>query len=307
MKPHNLCRALAACLAAALGVTGTVAVLVSAAGDLDPTFDGDGKVLTDFAIRQDGILALAIQPDGKIVAAGYSSAPAGSDFALARYDVDGSLDGTFGFLGKVVSDFCGDERAEGVVVQADGKIIVAGTTDFTDFLLVRYTAEGLIDSTFGTFGKVTTDFGGLEQLAAIATNPADEKIIAVGSGGSAWMLARYNPTNGSLDTTFDGDGKVVTPWVGQTQARHLAVRSDGRFVVAGFNDATGFDADAVLVAYTSTGQLDATFGGGKVFPDFGGNDVTTVVAIQEDGKVVTAGGMSGSNLSDFVVARYATN
>ena len=153
-------------LAAALGVTGTVAVLVSAAGDLDPTFDGDGKVLTDFATRQDGILALAIQPDGKIVAAGYSSAPAGSDFALARYNVDGSLDGTFGFLGTVVSDFGGHERAEGVVVQADGKIIAAGTIGFTDFLLVRYTADGLIDSTFGIGGKVTTDFGGSELLAA---------------------------------------------------------------------------------------------------------------------------------------------
>ena len=300
-------RTLAACLAGALGVTGTVALLVAAAGDLDPTFDGDGKVLTDFAARQDGILALAIQPDGKIVAAGYSSAPAGSDFALVRYDVDGSLDGTFGFLGKVVSDFGGHERAEGVVVQADGKIIVAGTIGFTDFLLVRYTADGLIDSTFGAAGKVTTDFGGLEQLAAIATNPADGKIIAVGSRDSAWVLARYNPTDGSLDMTFDADGKVVTPWVGQTQARHVAAHSDGRIVVAGFNDATGFDVNAVLVGYTSTGQLDATFGGGRVFPDFGGDGVTTVVAIQEDGKVVTAGEMPGSNGADFVLARYATD
>lgn len=138
--------------------------LSAAGGDLDPSFGDDGTVITDFGVN-DVANGVASQPDGKTVAAGYTQDPAnGSDFAVARFNPDGSLDSGFGNGGKVRTDFGGsDDRGSAVAVQADGKIVVAGwalvpdVTFYTDVALARYNADGSLDSSFGNGGKVLTN------------------------------------------------------------------------------------------------------------------------------------------------------
>ena len=116
-------------------------------GDLDVTFDTGGKVITDFGPRNDGPDAVAIQADGKIVAAGYSVGDVGYDFALVRYHVDGSLDASFGATGKVVTDISRFNQALALVIQSDGKIVAAGDADL-NFALARYNTDGSLDTTF---------------------------------------------------------------------------------------------------------------------------------------------------------------
>ena len=233
------------------GVLLTVAVLVLAAwplpnalaadGDLDTTFDTDGKVTTAIGTSDDNGTAVAIQSDGKIVAAGLSLNGTSYDFALARYNTNGTLDTTFDTDGKVVTPFGSSiDIAYSVAIQADGKIVAAGSynngTD-NDFALARYNTNGSLDTTFDTDGKVVTSFGSGYDVAHSVAIQSDGKIVAAGGydNGTDWdfALARYN-TNGSLDTTFDTDGKVVTPFgSGDDEAYGVAIQSNGKIVVAG--------------------------------------------------------------------------
>ena len=161
------------------------------AGDLDPTFDGDGIVITDFAASYDEAFAVAIQSDGKIVAVGAVDESDANDFAVARYNSDGSLDPTFDGDGKVTTDFAGHfDYGKAVAIQSDGKIVVAGYTidpvSSSDFALARYNADGSLDTTFGIGGKVTTDFiGNWDQATSIAIQN-DGKIVVAG-----WACLRW--------------------------------------------------------------------------------------------------------------------
>src|SRR5215475_2223394 len=141
----------------------TVVGMAAAAGGLDPTFGSGGKVTTNFFGSTDGASAIAVQTDGKIILAGVSFNPnTTDDFALARYNPDGSLDTSFGTGGKVNTDFFGlGDEALAVAIQPDRKIIAAGRVTslitFADFGIVRYNADGSLDTSFGVGGKVTTD------------------------------------------------------------------------------------------------------------------------------------------------------
>jgi uncharacterized delta-60 repeat protein len=175
---------------------------VAAAGDLDTTFGGDGRVVTGFA---GGAFAdaVAIQADGKIVAAGRVFTPSGKrTFALARYNPSGGLDPTFGGDGRVLTGFAGQADASGVAIQADGKIVAAGTTlSFTGgrgqrkFALARYNPSGALDPTFGGDGRVTTGFADVALGNGVAIQ-ADGKIVVAGTSQfaaeeSKFALARY--------------------------------------------------------------------------------------------------------------------
>src|SRR5262249_28255379 len=144
----------------------------------------DGKVATDFGGLEDGAFGVALQADGKIVAAGWASVAGGADFALARYNADGTLDDSFGTHGKVTTDFASSfDVGEALIVRPDGKIVVVGSTSPTlgviDFAVARYNADGTLDSGFGSGGKVTTDFGAEDTAHAVALQ-ADGKIVVVG-------------------------------------------------------------------------------------------------------------------------------
>ncbi|CBE67527.1 MAG: hypothetical protein F9K13_06055 [Candidatus Methylomirabilis oxygeniifera] len=287
----------------------------AAPGSLDPAFGTAGKVTTDFG-RAGDASAVILQPDGKLVALGTSYVAGNSDFALARYNPDGSLDPTFGTGGTVTTDFGSPlDFAQALVLQPDGKLVAAGSANAaagnSDFALARYNPNGTLDPTFGTGGKVTTDFGDGDEAHALVLQP-DGKLVAAGytdtSGSSVFALARYN-SDGSLDPTFGTGGTVVTPIGDDNNSAHALIRqSDGKLVVAGSTRIAG-DYDFALARYNPNGTLDPTFGtGGKVTTDLGSPyDSARALVLQPDGKLVVAGYMDGASQSAFALARYNPN
>ena len=285
-------------------------------GSLDASFGSGGKVTTDFG-NAEVATAVAIQGDGKIVAAGrtFNISTGTLDFALARYNSDGSLDATFGAGGKVTTDFSSFDEVKAMAIQGDGKIVVAGTSlnpgTGLDFTLARYNSDGSLDATFGTGGKVTTDFFHNNDLAWAVVIQGDGKIVAAGEAVptlfSDFALARYN-SDGSLDATFGAGGKVTTDFFGSVdEAFGVAIQGDGKIVAVGRAPAPVTIDNFGLARYNIDGSLDATFGsGGKVVTDFfGGPDFANAVAIQGDGKIVAAGSASSSGTrEDFALARY---
>ena len=308
-------------LLAALLVTLSLAHAVQAApGDLDSTFGSGGRVTTDFAGDSDLARVLAIQADGKLVVAGWAFTSTDYDFALARYNPDGSLDSSFGSGGRVTTDFAGGaDVAFALAIQADGKVVVAGraftgTTTKNDFALARYNSDGSLDSSFGSGGRVTTDFTNTSDEVFALFIQTDGKLVVAGDTATSFIdsdfaLARYN-SDGSLDSTFDSDGRVTTDFAGGASvAFALAIQADGKLVVAGDTD-TGFTGlDFALARYNSNGSLDSTFdSGGRVTTDFANSsDVAFALTIQADGKLVVAGDASTGTELDFALARYNAN
>ena len=289
-------------------------------GSPDTSFDGDGELTAGFFGYQ--IYDVAFQQDGKMVVAGYAYNPAtaGNDFALARYNPDGSLDATFDGDGELTTDFAGSyhDFAYALVVQQDGKIVAAGeaTPDAgrsRDFAMARYNLDGSPDTSFDDDGKLTTDFNGSPEVASALAVQADGKIAAVGSTydastNSDFAAARYNP-DGSPDTSFSTDGELATDFSGSVDiATDLAVAQNGKTVVVGHaaDPATGW-SDFSLARYSQDGSLDTTFGGdGTITTDFGRNDRASALGLQSDGKIVAAGdALGGLGPYDFALARYS--
>src|SRR5438094_1319058 len=302
----------------------------AADGDLDPTFGTDGKVLTDFDHSTDIANAVAVQTDGKLVVVGttyINNDFSGEDFAVARYNPDGTLDKTFGIGGKVRTDFL-DLAAVGssVVVQPAGKVVVAGGAfplfTFAGYLqVVRYNSNRSLETSFGDGGIVTTTCPEGSYAFDVALQ-ADGKIIAAGtvfvdfnpgdSSNTDFALARYNP-DGTPDATFGNGGQVTTDFLGnEDDAFSVLIQPDGKIVAVGSaNDPATF-YDFAAVRYLSNGMIDATFGvGGKVRTDFGDQnfDQARSAALQPDGRIVAAGfAISQNGLSqNFAVARYTPN
>jgi uncharacterized delta-60 repeat protein len=299
-------------------------------GDLDPKFGTDGKVLTDFDHSTDIANAVAIQADGKLVVVGTTYLDndfSDEDFAVARYNLDGTLDKTFGAGGKVQTDFPGLAAvASSVVVQPDGKIVVAGGafplfTFAGDFKVARYNPNGSLDTSFGDGGIVTTTFpqGSYAFDVALQT---DGKIIAAGtvfvdfdpgeSSNTDFALARYNP-DGTPDATFGNGGQVSTDFLGmEDDAFSVLIQPDGKIVAVGSaNDPATF-YDFAAVRYLSNGSIDTAFGvAGKVHTDFGDQnfDRARSAALQPDGRIVAAGFAISQNggVQNFAVARYTSN
>jgi uncharacterized delta-60 repeat protein len=295
----------------------TRVALHAADGDLDPTFGNGGIVTTDFGNSNDSAEEVVVQPDGKIVVAGTR----GQDFGAARYNADGSLDATFGTGGLVFTDLFGNsfELARAMALQPDGKIVIVGQTQSSlgnptdqDFALLRYNSDGTVDTTFGTNGRVRTDFGAgnLESALSVAID-SQGRIVAAGHTTAPnlsrdFAVARYNP-DGTLDTTFDGDGRVIS--ISATNfdgAVDVAIQADDRIVALGFLSLGVVNFAAVR--YNTDGSLDTTFGGtGIVTATFGGNthDPTAVV-VQPDGKVLAVGSTftNEPNNRDFALVRF---
>jgi uncharacterized delta-60 repeat protein len=298
-------------------------------GTLDASFGTGGKVTTGFVTTEFGQVSaqaysVAVQQDGKIVVAGEANIDGGYDFALVRYNSNGTLDASFGTGGRVTTDFdlvgqgFSFALASSVAIQPDGKIVAAGDARLSggrDFALARYNSNGTLDASFGTGGRVTTDFSGstFDDFAESVAVQQDGKIVAVGgvrtSGGFDFALVRYN-SNGTLDATFGTSGKVTTDFASPSdQASFVAIQQDGSIVAVG-RTFTGPDSDgfhSALAHYNSNGTLDAGFGtGGKVTNIFGGQtDGLSSVAIQQDGKIVAAGGVADFNGNgQFALARF---
>jgi uncharacterized delta-60 repeat protein len=280
-------------------------------GALDPSFDADGILRTTFG-GNETVAGVAVQADGKIVVAGTTP----GQFAIARYNPDGSLDTTFDGDGKAIVDFgfaANDETAAGVVIQADGKIVIAGTATVggdQDFIVARLTTAGSLDTTFSGDGKASFNFNGTgtdnDVAFAVTTQVVGgaPKIVVVGStdhGGGEGInfgVVRFND-NGTVDTSFDRTAG------GTDIARAVAIDAANNIVVAGFTNGFGTN-DFAVMRFTSAGVFDPGFDGNtNQIVDFGGDDQATGLALQPDGKIVVAGSTSSNN--DFAVIRLNTD
>jgi uncharacterized delta-60 repeat protein len=292
-------------------------VRYNADSTLDDTFGGDGRVTTPVANGQCvAANAVAIQADGKIMAAG-STGCRREKVALVRYDSDGTPDAAFGGDGMVILPFGGpscDAVAFAVALQADGKIVAAGMAKCREakFAVVRFDADGGLDTAFSGDGWATADVAFRWDIAYGVAVQADGKIVAVGAGATETDHARFAltrfDTDGTLDTTFGGDGKVTTPPDDCiSAAKAVAIQADGKIVAAGFD---GCIDRFALARYRTNGHLDPTFGSdGKVTTSFTcPQSDANAVAIQADGKIVAAGFAVCAARHDYLfrfgVARY---
>jgi len=282
-------------------------------GQIDTTFGQAGGTITPIASSGGGDVAnaVAIQTDGKIVLAGYSENNVNTgktDFAVVRYNTNGSLDSTFDSDGKATTftqdtlpaDGFGDTNAiaNAVAVQSDGKIVAAGSSD-GDFALIRYHANGTLDSAFGSNGiVVTAATSGVDEIRAMALQPSDGKLLVAGESNGDFVVARYN-TNGTPDATFAGNGIVVTPMAGRNGLYALVLQPDGKVVVAGVSD-----GNFALARYSAAGLLDVTFDSDGIAD--GGPGQANAIALQADGKIVVGGYVNTGGQSDFVLLRFGS-
>ncbi|HEX2234268.1 MAG TPA: delta-60 repeat domain-containing protein [Thermoleophilaceae bacterium] len=309
-------------LAAAMGLLATAPAAWAAPGDLDPFFDGDGRLTSGFGTgTHDQARAVAVQADGKIVAAGNGGSLNDQDFAVARYNPDGSPDTTFDGDGSVLTGFGKGETANDVAIQADGKIVVAGYSTAgqngdEDFAVARYHADGELDSSFSGDGKELTN---VTQCCSPPANDhdrgedvaiqADGKIVVGGWGHLVFEVVRYEP-DGDLDLTFDGDGKQTLafgPDELQTRASGLAIEPDGNIVQAGWSQGPN-GTNFAVARYKTDGAPDDSFSGdGRRTTDIaGGGELASDVAVQPNGRIVVAGNTvpAGESQSRFALAAH---
>ncbi|MES5818732.1 calcium-binding protein [Streptomyces sp. RG80] len=298
----------AAALALVVALPGSA---LAAPGDLDTAFGSGGKVVVGNGFRADAEDVAVQAGTGKIVTVGSSQSSDfdAADFSVMRHNADGSPDTSFGGDGEVLTDFeFGEDIAQGVAIQSDGKIVVVGRHQETDdefagccwFTVARYTTDGDLDTSFGGDGWISPGLaGGAEDAAGVAVL-SDGKILAGARAGGDFALVRLLP-NGTLDTTFDGDGVVDTSFFdeGGAIAKDMVVQPNGKIVMAGYSGEVYFDF--AVARYNPDGSLDTTFGGdGKVTTDLGGYQWGETVAVQSTGKILVSGGTG----EDFTLVRY---
>lgn len=285
------------------------------AASLDPTFGSAGITSTAFG-NYGAAARVVIQADGRIITAGQDAL---GNFALARYTTSGALDTSFNGTGKVTTTPSGScsGQARALALQADGKIVVAGTScpNFTstrNFTVYRYNTDGSLDTTFGSSGKATVNFyAGASEANAVAVQGSS--IWVAGYAGSGFALARLT-SGGTLDYSFGSGSGTVTSTVGTGSAfaNSLAIQADGKPVLAGYASSGG--TVFALTRYTTNGALDTTFGtGGKVLTNVDGTStgnsaIATSLAIQSDGNIVAAGyaKSTGAGYYRFAAVRYTS-
>jgi len=294
-------------------------------GTLDDSFGSGGIVINNFVATQDnGLFALVLQPDDKILVAGITETQGVSEWVLLRYETNGNLDMTFNGTGFVTTPMAVSPAflQMAMALQSDGKIVVVGTTgdaNSTAFTLARYTANGSLDLTFGGgTGIVTSAISGSDIATSVIVQP-NGKIVLGGqvfnsnSGFSNFALVGYNQ-DGSIDTTFNQGGAlpphipgVVTTQIGVAGSgiNDLVLQSNNRILAIGFdNCGASLLTNFALARYSNAGHPDISFGNlGIVTTDIGGDDELCSVVVQPDRSIVV-GGQGGSGAQSFVVARY---
>ncbi|GHJ42862.1 hypothetical protein Cs7R123_02040 [Catellatospora sp. TT07R-123] len=300
---------------------GFAVVRYRADGRLDQTFGGDGVVVTPVGVDGDaGADDVVIQRDGRIVVVGGAKDGSGDAvFAAARYLPGGALDPAFGTGGTVLINISGgDAMATAVALQADGKIVLAGTAigpgdTGQQFAVVRLTDTGRPDPDFGGGTGIVVAQNVPEQGKGGAQDVVIDalgRIVVAGlgqtaAGKGAFGLMRFLPA-GTLDPSFGGGtGKVLTEFAeGDSGAASLVLRRDGRIVAAG---SAGFPSRFALAGYLADGSLDPAFGTcGRTTTPIGENSGAAKALLQGKGGLVLVGSTYNSTLTSggFALARY---
>ena len=302
------------------GSTGFVIARYNVDGSIDESFNSSG---TQSIVIGTSAYATCIQlqDNGKIIIGGFAELGGFDEFAIARLNSDGTLDNSFNLNGIVTTSISSkDDRARGMSIQTDGKIVVTGESyresstggaDRYDFATVRYNLDGSLDNSFNNSGIVTLSLGtGSESYDVETLN--DGSIVTI---GEAWMsnandfaLVKHK-SDGTIDSTFGTDGIVTTPiFSGEDRGRSLDVQSDGKIIASGFTH-NGNNYDFAIVRYNSSGVIDNTFGiNGIVATDLSSeNDFLNGACIQSDDKIILVGRSYTGQGYDFSVVRYNPN
>ncbi len=277
----------------------------NANGTLDTSFGTGGHTTTDFNRLTDHANAVALQADGKILAAGWATARNGStNVGLLRYNANGTLDTSFGGKGSkgLVMTNVGGGGADAIVVQPDGKIVVADSNAGGLTVLARYTADGTLDTTFGSGGKLVTNIRLASQtrMASIALQ-GDGKIVLAGTvidpatSTPEFVVARFN-SNGTTDSTFGSGGMVIAHPGYTDHFGGVAIQGDGKIVVSG-SESSGYSPPALyLLRLNTAGTPDTGFGPGGILaipspagPSVGIDAHGIGPVIQSDGEIIASG------------------
>jgi uncharacterized delta-60 repeat protein len=280
-------------------------------GTPDSSFGSGGKVTVGTAAGVDDIGGgVVVQSSGQIVVSGQGNASA--DFVTRRLADNGTVDGSFaGGTGTSVVDFGGTDSENAMIQQADGKLVLVGTTSATnggDFAIVRLNADGSPDNGFGTNGKKSVDFGGADVAVSVA-DAGGGKIVVAGQGGagSDMVAVRLN-SDGGVDSSFApaNSGKAFVNFGGTDGANGVAVQADGKVVLDGSTDAEG-SGDFAVARLNQDGTPDNSFSDdGKLTAGFAANgELALAVTIQRNGKIVVFG--NGDANHDFVLVRYLSD
>lgn len=281
-------------------------------GELDTTFGDEGKVVTSFGEFGDQAYAVAMQPDGKILAAGSASNGDDLDLAIARYNKDGSLDTSFNTEGKVRTSLGdGDEEITAIAVQDDGYIVVAGYTvvdGSKNFVLVRFTPDGELDNSFGEGGAVVTAIGNQNDEITAMTLDDEGRIVVcgyvTGTAGTIVAVGRYL-ISGAPDITFGDQGVVLMDIGDDTLARSIDIDADGRIVLAG-SSYYPKRTELMLLRFLDSGEFDTGFGqqGIGVPADRETSSEGYGVRLMEDGRIMVAGTVGDTGDRDAALYRF---
>lgn len=235
-------------------------------GSVDTTFGTNGKTNVNIGPANDFGRAAVLQTDGKIIICGYSNNSSGDSFSIIRLNNDGSLDTNFGTNGKIyynipTKNYC---VAESIVLQSDGKIVLAGHAD-GDFALLRYNTNGTLDTTFGNLGYTITDFANSQDKSYAIAIQNGNKIILGGHGfetGNTGLfhaaMARYD-TNGNLDTTFSSDGKMVLSMaIYNDGIESMYIQPDGKMLFGGYSQADNSSSTEYVLFRLNTTTLSTS-------------------------------------------------
>ena len=297
----------------------------SQSGEIDLSFGVNGKITTGFGKNNNAARCVAFQPDGKFIVGGYYVSSNGdNDFALARYNNDGTLDFTFGVGGKTVTNFLEINNNGNTIlslhVLPNGKILALGLTTQTfspNMAVVRYNENGSIDTDFGSNGKIVSSLVGIDVLGyggALAVQPDGKIIIA------AVKMINFDPNyyigleryleDGSLDTSFGTAGQAVASYGnGKSFATAVALQPDGKIVVGGTYMPTNVSVMAVM-RFTTNGILDTAFDGdGKTTTSFGAGTTGSgmTMSVNANNKIVLAGSVGSNTSSNLGVLQYNAN
>jgi uncharacterized delta-60 repeat protein len=287
-------------------------VRLNSDGTLDETFSSDG-VLTHSYGANDFCTSVAVQADGKIVVGGDSGDPGlGQHFSVSRFNTNGTIDASFG--GGSQAAFVGVQSGTSeLVIQTDGKIVLAGRTNdgvYNDVALVRFTATGSLDTGFDGDGIRTLSLEEYDDYATKIVQLPGGKLLVGGISNTEFALMRFN-ANGALDNSFSGDG-IVKADMNDTfdELLDFTLDSDGRIVAVGHSLYNLYDI--AVLRFNANGTFDNLFSlDGKTTVDFTGTyDYSYGVALQQDGKIVVVGSTDATdagNQNDFAILRFKAN